>query len=46
MLREVQELKEASLAGYIRKGNVNGKSMAGLIVPMEESEASQGPMGK
>ena len=45
MLREIQELKEVSLAGYIRKGNVNGNSMAGLIVPMEESEAFQGPMG-
>ncbi|GAB5030092.1 soluble nsf attachment protein receptor [Nannochloropsis oceanica] len=45
MLREVQELKEVSLAGYIRKGNVTGNNMAGLIVPMEESEAFQGPMG-
>jgi hypothetical protein len=45
MLTEIQELKEVSLAGYIRKGNFNGNAMAGMIVPMEESEAFKGPMG-
>ena len=46
MLTEIQELKEVSLAGYIRKGNFNGNAMAGMIVPMEESDAFKGPMGK
>jgi len=45
MLTEIQELKEVSLAGYIRKGNFNGNAMAGMIVPMEESDAFKGPMG-
>jgi len=45
MLTEIQELKEVSLAGYIRKGNFNGNPMAGMIVPMEESDAFKGPMG-
>jgi hypothetical protein len=43
MLAEIQELKEASLQGYVRgyQGNVR----AGLIMPMEESEAFKGPLG-
>lgn len=45
MQTEIQELKEVSLAGYIRKGNFNGNAMAGMLVPMEESEAFKGPMG-
>ena len=45
MLTEIQELKEVSLVGYIRKGNFNGNAMAGMIVPMEDSDAFKGPMG-
>lgn len=46
MLAEIQELKEVSLAGYIRKSYPKGGGLpAGLIVPMEESEAFKGPLG-
>ena len=30
---------------YIRRGNFNGNAIAGMIVPMEESDAFEGPMG-
>lgn len=42
MLAEIQELKEVSLAGYVRGYNNN---RGGLIVNMEESEAFKGPLG-
>ena len=43
MQAEIQELKELSLAGYVRGYNGN---KGGLIVTMEESEAFKGPLGK
>ena len=43
MLAEIQELKEVSLAGYVRGYNNN---RGGLIVNMEESEAFKGPLGR
>ena len=42
MLAEIQELKEASLQGYVR--NYQG-NRGPLIMPMEESEAFKGPLG-
>lgn len=44
MLAEIQELKEVSLAGYIRKQQNNGRG--GMLINMEESEAFKGPLGK
>lgn len=44
MLAEIQELKEVSLAGYIRKAQNNGR--AGMLINMEESEAFKGPLGE
>ncbi|TFJ87672.1 hypothetical protein NSK_001022 [Nannochloropsis salina CCMP1776] len=44
MMSEIQELKELSLAGYIRKKN-NTPGAVGLFAPVEESDAFRGPIG-